>query len=299
MEYSFEQLEAFVATAEEGSFSAAARRLGKAQSAVSTAVSNLEIDFGVGLFDRSAKLPVLSPAGETLLREARLLLERAKSLQDRALTMAMDEPSIQLAVDEALAYSVVPAVLSRFAEQFPATQVHLRVGQMHDISDMFDAGEVDCGLLMPPTQDPVSKGNARLDAKLIGYVPFIPVCSADNALAHKQNVKREEIAHERQLIPAQRSGDTNKEGGIFSYNMWFVENLMVSLSLVRSNLGWAFFPEYVVRNDIESGSLVRIAAGFEIVPFQVPIYTLRPADRSMGKAAQWLLAEFERYVSEG
>ena len=72
MEYSFEQLEAFVASAEEGSFSAAARRLGKAQSAVSTAVSNLEIDFGVELFDRSGKLPVLSPAGETLLREARL-----------------------------------------------------------------------------------------------------------------------------------------------------------------------------------------------------------------------------------
>ncbi len=60
MSLSLEQLQAFVTTVETGSFSAAARHLGKAQSAISTAVSNLEIDLDNSLFVRSGRYPVLS-----------------------------------------------------------------------------------------------------------------------------------------------------------------------------------------------------------------------------------------------
>ena len=70
MGVSFEQLEAFVAAAEQGSFSAAGRSLRKAQSAVSTQVANLEADLGVTLFSRVGRNPVLTAAGDRLLREA-------------------------------------------------------------------------------------------------------------------------------------------------------------------------------------------------------------------------------------
>ena len=57
-----EVLQAFVQAATQGSFSAAARRIGRAQSAVSTAVGLLEADLGVELFDRSRRNAVLTPA---------------------------------------------------------------------------------------------------------------------------------------------------------------------------------------------------------------------------------------------
>ncbi|AOW48278.1 hypothetical protein A4R89_01350 [Acetobacter ascendens] len=63
MNVSLEQLEAFVATADAGSFSAAARRLGRAQSAISTHVANLEVDLGLELFLRTGRTPVLTPEG--------------------------------------------------------------------------------------------------------------------------------------------------------------------------------------------------------------------------------------------
>lgn len=59
---SLEHFKALLATAETGSFSAAARRLGKAQSVVSAAIANLEIDLGLALFDRSGRYPVLTEA---------------------------------------------------------------------------------------------------------------------------------------------------------------------------------------------------------------------------------------------
>jgi DNA-binding transcriptional LysR family regulator len=69
-----DHLRAFVWAVECGSFSAAARKLGKAQSAVSTAIANLEIDSDVELFDRSKRSPVLTTEGEALLPFARSVL---------------------------------------------------------------------------------------------------------------------------------------------------------------------------------------------------------------------------------
>ena len=61
---SHEVLQAFVQAATQGSFSAAARKLGKSQSTVSAAVASLEIDLNVVLFDRSSRKPTLTPAGK-------------------------------------------------------------------------------------------------------------------------------------------------------------------------------------------------------------------------------------------
>ncbi|VTR34556.1 HTH-type transcriptional activator AllS [Serratia fonticola] len=60
MRYSPEALLAFVEAAALGSFSAAARRLRKSQSTISTAIANLEADLGLTLFDRQARQPVLT-----------------------------------------------------------------------------------------------------------------------------------------------------------------------------------------------------------------------------------------------
>ena len=60
MHYSPEALTAFVEAAASGSFSAAARRMRKSQSTISTAISNLETDLGLTLFDRSTRQPTLT-----------------------------------------------------------------------------------------------------------------------------------------------------------------------------------------------------------------------------------------------
>ena len=78
MNFSLEQLQAFVATVETGSFSAAGRRLGKAQSSVSAAVANLEIDLDNVLFTRNSRYPELTEEGKRLLAEAYLILERCE-----------------------------------------------------------------------------------------------------------------------------------------------------------------------------------------------------------------------------
>lgn len=74
---SLDQLRTFVAAVDEGSFSAAARRLNRVQSAVSTWVSGLEAQIGVVLFDRSGRYPKLTSEGVLLLADARNIVSGA------------------------------------------------------------------------------------------------------------------------------------------------------------------------------------------------------------------------------
>lgn len=83
MNWTLDQLNAFVTSVKCGSFSAAARQMGKAQSRISTAISNLETDLGFELFDRSARLPVLTQDGKDMFVEAQAILEQCERLQAR------------------------------------------------------------------------------------------------------------------------------------------------------------------------------------------------------------------------
>lgn len=79
-----DQMRIFVAIAETGSFRAAAARLSRVQSALSHAVANLKAELGVSLFDRSGHRPVLTPAGRSLLSDARAILLKTDTMRARA-----------------------------------------------------------------------------------------------------------------------------------------------------------------------------------------------------------------------
>ena len=76
-----DQMRIFVTAVDEGSFSAAARKLGPVQSAVSQSIAALEGHLGVALFDRTGKTPRLTPAGAALAKDARRLLKGAVALE--------------------------------------------------------------------------------------------------------------------------------------------------------------------------------------------------------------------------
>ena len=86
MNWTLEQLRAFVTAAEKGSFSAAGRTLGRAQSVVSTHISMLEDSLGVELFDRSSRSPVLTAAGRDLLPEANAVLRQSEQIPGESYT---------------------------------------------------------------------------------------------------------------------------------------------------------------------------------------------------------------------
>src|SRR5258708_10416246 len=102
---SLDQLRTFIAAAEEGSFSAAGRKLRRSQSLVSQTVANLEGQLSVPLFDRANKYPRLTEAGQALLHEAKAVVGGMDGFKARARTMA-EGPEPELSVVLAVAYPI-------------------------------------------------------------------------------------------------------------------------------------------------------------------------------------------------
>src|SRR5712691_4046528 len=92
-----DQLRAFVSVVEEGSFSAAARKLHRVQSAISTAMANLENQLGIALWDRTTKIAKLTDQGHAVLAAARRVLLEVDALKRLSAGMLLGlEASVSL-----------------------------------------------------------------------------------------------------------------------------------------------------------------------------------------------------------
>src|SRR5262245_9197480 len=121
-----DQLRILVAVAEDGSFSSAARRLGRVQSAVSQSIQALEATLEVTLFERGDRTPKLSEAGRALLADARQVLRSAENLRAHAASILSEvEPELSLAVDAVFPDDVLRASLQGLSREFPHLPVTL------------------------------------------------------------------------------------------------------------------------------------------------------------------------------
>src|SRR5258707_8866068 len=125
---SIDQLRSFIAAADEGSFSAAARKLRRAQSAVSELVSSLEGQMGVTLFDRSRRYPKLTSEGAVLLADARGVVAGVDFMKARAKGIAAGlEPELSVVVDVCFPMAAITEAAKEFRQRFPGVPLRLFV----------------------------------------------------------------------------------------------------------------------------------------------------------------------------
>ncbi|MDG1128162.1 MAG: LysR family transcriptional regulator [Paracoccaceae bacterium] len=137
-------IEVFVATAEEGSISSAARRLGASASAVSQQLTNLEGAIGATLLQRNTRPVTLTQAGELFRRRAAIILNEA-SLARAELAMA-DLSALtrfRLGMIEDFEADVTPRLLTDLAAHMRGCQFLLETGASHHLHDQLDARALD------------------------------------------------------------------------------------------------------------------------------------------------------------
>ncbi len=137
-------LRAFVAVTETGSFTRAAHRLGRVQSAVSMQIKRLEALVGARLFERRRGAVVLAGQGEVLLAHARRMLAlNEEALADLGRTAVAGGVRLGSA-DTASVF--LPDILARFAQSYPRAQLEVRCDRSWHILDALEAGDLDLAL---------------------------------------------------------------------------------------------------------------------------------------------------------
>jgi DNA-binding transcriptional LysR family regulator len=135
-------LQTFVAVAETGSFTAAARLLGLRQSTVSQQIRKLEQRTSRHYIDRDTHRVALTPDGEVLLDHARAILESHTRLQQH-LSAAPLRGRLRFGASEDFVFSALPDVLAAFVRRHPDVDLELSAGLSSDLSEAFDAGRLD------------------------------------------------------------------------------------------------------------------------------------------------------------
>jgi len=281
-----DQLNAFIAAAETGSFSAAARRLKKAQSAISNAVINLEIEAGVELFDRSKRSPVLTEEGHTLLKSAYAIMESHADFIAKAMAMnAGEESHLCIAIEQNVSALPVVELLVEFEQIFPYIELELLDPGTSDVATLLRSGRADLGLMME--QEHYPKG---FMFRGIGHSRKLPVCSKNHPLAALKQVSHSDLRSYRQLVPRSLDlEDTSHEEQILSPKVWYAESPFVIAELLSAGLGWASLHESVVKEQLAQGSLIALKRIYQQDASLQGIDVVWTKHKPLGKGGQWLL----------
>mgnify|MGYP005989441599 CR=1 FL=1 len=276
-----DSLHAFVLAAELGSFSAAARRLNKAQSAVSTAIANLEIDAGVQLFDRSTRSPTLTPEGRALLPHASGILLGTREFMAKAGSMAEGtEDRLGVVVQQGVTADPLYATLLRFAEVFPSVSLEIFTTGPADTGALLKEGRADLGLMIEQESYP-----SGFQFRGVGHATIVPVCAPGHPLAACPHPGYAELRQHRQIALHRRDQDPGDE--IKSPTIWHAESPELAAALVMRGLGWAELPLRSVSRYLAEGSLRRMACAFQQSDAQEGIDVVWTERRALGRAGQW------------
>jgi len=137
-------IEVFMATAEEGSLTAAARRLGASPSAVSQQITGLEAAVGAELLNRRERPLTLTPAGEVMRRRAQVILNEAAQARAELATLDLSAlTQLRLGMIEDFDAEVTPRLLQQMAGELRRTQFLLETGPSHRLFDLLDTRALD------------------------------------------------------------------------------------------------------------------------------------------------------------
>ncbi len=290
-----DQLQVFVAIAETGSFSAAARHLNRAQSVISYTIGNLEAQLQLTLFERSGvRQPVLTEAGRAVLEDARRIIADLDGLRARtkALTEGL-EPQLSVAVSVMVPEFTVLEVLTLFQRQFATVPLHLTVGSPFLVARMVEEGTADIGI-GGATKEAVS-GVSELK---IGHSFIVPVAAPKHRLAMlRRRLTLADVQEDVQIIVSDTTRPLDNSGfNIISRRRWRVSDMGTKHRLVLAGLGWGGVPLPMVRDDLVEGRLVRL----DVEPyehFEYPLAALWRVATPPGPAGRWLVDRMAERLS--
>ena len=252
------QLRAFVAVCDQGSFSGAARTLARAQSAISHAIKALESAFDVELFERNTRKAQLTAAGRSLLPDARAVISRTEEMKNRAGAIATaGVPQVSVAVDAYFPRAHLIDCLRMLQAEFPTAAINLRITTMQAGENL--VLERVCALAItienvPQVNPDATERRWLCEAELVtACAPFHPLASTPKP------IPTDEFGlHVQIVVTDNQPGAEKTQQGVAGKRQWLVNDLGAKRDLLKAGLGWGHMPRHLVAEDLERGELVEL-----------------------------------------
>ncbi len=276
-------LQAFVAVAQNASFSHAAEQLFVSQSAISKRIAQLETDIKAQLFDRIGRKVALTEAGHALLPRAQRLLNDAKELQRVVADLQGDiAGKLTMGTSHHIGLHRLPNPLRQFTQLHPHVELDIQFMDSEEACHAVEVGELELAIVtLPPTP------RERLSLTTIWHDPLVFVAAKDHALCHQKS-SLADLAEHSAVLP---STHTYTRGILESLlrnqglalNVAMETNYLETLRmLVSTGLGWSLLPKTLIADDIQEIKIPK-------VQLQRELGVVTHEKRSLSNAAQAMI----------
>jgi DNA-binding transcriptional LysR family regulator len=291
-----DQLRVFIAAAEERSFSAAGRKLNRAQSVISQSLANLEAQLGLTLFTREGRYPVLTEAGEILLADARAVTGGLAALKARARGMASGvEPELAVAIDVMFPMSALTCAAARFGKAFPMTPLRIYVEALGGVAKAVLEGQCSLGVI---GSLPLATA-ALVSERLLG-IEMVFVAAPSHPLAQiRTGITECDLSQQVQLVLTDRTElSKGQEFSVLSARNWRLADLGSKHAFLRAGLGWGGMPFEMVQRDLDEGALVELTLLDRPARTHMVMSAAYRADAPPGPAGRWFIEQLQRLAED-
>lgn len=244
-----DQWNALVAVVEAGGYAQASARLHRTQSTVTYTIKKLEDLLGVKVFELQGRKAVLTPVGEVLYRRGRALVDEAGRLERASAELARGwEPEIRIAADIIFPTWLLLECVAAFGEEHPDTRIELIESVLGGTEDALTEGRADLAIggVIPGG----FAGDPLMQVRFIcAAAPTHPLHQAGNTLT------LDELRHHRHLVIRDSGALRSRSSGWLNEKRWTVTSKATSIRAACMGLGYAWYPEESIREELESGRL--------------------------------------------
>ncbi len=277
------QLEALLAVAEEGSFTAAADRLHTVQSNISGHVHQLETELGVQLLVRSRRGTVPTEFGVRVLDRARAIRSELEALgKDLSMLQGLETGHATLGVVGTVSRSLVPALVVEMRRVAPALSLRLTEGASERLALEVAERELASAVVTEPVMDPRLVVEHLRDEDLVGLIP------SSLSFGAREPVELSKLAEHLVILPPKGNplrdevDDAARAEHVELRCPIEVEGIRLIADLVASGAGVSILPETAVPDDHPEVRTVRIA---RMPPRRLALITARGVQLSLADQA--------------
>ena len=291
MNFSSDNIQLFLAVLDRGSFSAAARTLGRVPSAVSMAIGNLEAELGYALFERGPREVRATAQALALEPHARLIAEQLGLLQVHALELSQGlESSLTLAVVPDIDHRPLLTAIATLGERFPLLDIQVLSAPQEEALQLLDSGRADLCLAFAGLQVDAHRGFEH-----IGMESLVATLSpAHPALRDGRIQYLEDLINVRQILVRSRDLPLADPRALIGAAHWSTDSFDLALQMVEAGLGWGDLPLARVAPLIDAGRLVRLKFRNTRNELQLPIHACWRKRQPLRQAARLLIEQLAK-----
>ena len=280
-----EQLIIFKTVIETGSFSAAARTLGKVPSAVSMSIANLEIDLNLSLFSRAGREPIPTPQAITLYEKTEQLLIEMNQWKQHAFALSDGlESALNIVVVSEILHIQWTDYISVLEKEFPDLQINIFSAPQEDALNMLLNQTAQLAMMFEREQLESREQFVELKREVL-----VPVAALHTELATFKQVRYEQILQNRQIVVASRDRSLKPEL-LFSKKYWRTDNNLSACAMIIEGLGWGILPLDMLNQNPHIHQQLKILDFLDFSPkFEYFIDLVWSRESELGAAARFLI----------